>query len=185
MDTIRLSFGRYPSDNQTLLVHLIVPYSVPIQWSSNPLRSKAHCNRTLYRCKALYSIMNHFAGNCKFSLSTIVDIFICRNRLVSYTLEKQELFIKFELWKPKTSNFAKKTSCFSWNALVDIHQNFICSSHSLNRKKRSESAQTAFMPLLTHTASHFCYSIDNPQGYLCRPWSIFIVQYTALTPSNH
>ena len=147
MDTIRLSFGRYPSDNQTLLVHLIVPYSVPIQWSSNPLRSKAHCNRTLYRCKALYSIMNHFAGNCKFSLSTIVDIFICRNRLVSYTLEKQEVFIKFELWKPKTSNFAKKTSCFSWNALVDIHQNFICSSHSLNRKKRSESAQTAFMPI--------------------------------------
>lgn len=68
---------------------------------------------------------------------------------------------------------------------MDIHQNFICSSHLLNRKKRSESAQTAFMPLPTHTASHFCYSIDNPQGYLCRLWSIFIVQYTALTPSNH
>lgn len=41
--------------------------------------------------------MNHFAGNCKFSLSTIVDISICRKRLVSYTSEKYDLFIKIEL----------------------------------------------------------------------------------------
>lgn len=40
MDTVMLSFGLYPSDNQTLLVHLIVPYSVSIQWSSNPLRNR-------------------------------------------------------------------------------------------------------------------------------------------------
>ena len=31
MNIVSLSFGIYPSDNQTLLVHSIVPYSVSIQ----------------------------------------------------------------------------------------------------------------------------------------------------------
>ena len=130
--------------------------------------------------------MNHFAGNCKFTLSTIVDNHNCKNRPVSYILEKYTLFIIFELWKPETHDITIKIYRFAQNALVDIHQNFIFLSHSAYRKKGGLicSDRPKCRVFATWQTQLLFQHIVIRKAINADHQTIIIVQYTAITSQD-
>ena len=149
MDTVMLSFGLYPSDNQTLLVHLIVPYSVSIQWSSNPLRNRFTVGE--HRALPMRSTLLWTISAEKANLPC--------PRMWTLKIEKSAFISHFHskygcpfLWNVKSMNclyLLWKITAFLQIPIVDTSPKFHLSITIIQQKKAAWSAQTAFMPIYT------------------------------------
>ena len=162
MDTVMLSFGLYPSDNQTLLVHLIVPYSVSIQWSSNPLRNRFTVGE--HRALPMRSTLLWTISAEKANLPC--------PRLWTPIIEKSAFISPFHskygcpfLWNVKSMiclYLLRKTTAILQIPIVDTSPKFHLSITLGIGKRAAWSAQTApYAESLQHNILNFCISTNK------------------------